>query len=224
MKEPNLAPQKDKLRVAIIEDEQNVSEPITYFINQQADMEMVAGFTSVEEFLTPASPFPHPHILLLDISLPKGMSGLQGIPAIQKKYPNIDIIMLTTASDPETIFNALRLGAISYLNKKNELKTITQTIRIVQKGGSYMSPSIARKVAELFPAQRMQSPPAQHEALTERQMDIVNGLIDGLSYKLIADRLGISVETVNDHIRRIYRKLQINSKIELINIFMKQKK
>lgn len=211
----------NKLQIALIEDEPNVSEPITQFINQQQDMKMVAAFRTVEAFLQRSNSFPAPDILLLDISLPHGISGLQGIPKIKEGNPDLAIIMLTTASDAETIFEALQLGAVSYLNKKNDLKTITETIRIVDQGGSYMSPAIARKIANFFPQQRK---PTRHEQLTDRQMEIVNGLIEGLSYKMIADRLNISVQTVNDHIRRIYRTLQVNSKVEVINLFMKKGK
>lgn len=214
-------PQKKKLQIAIIEDEPNVIEPITQFVNQQPDMYMVASFRSVEKYLQSESSFPNPDILLLDISLPNGMSGLQGIPAIKEAYPALDIIMLTTASDSETVFEALQLGAVSYLNKKNDLKTIAETIRIVDQGGSYMSPAIARKIANYFPQQNR---PAKHKQLTDRQMEIVQGLIDGLSYKMIADKLNISVQTVNDHIKRIYRTLHVNSKIEVINIFMKNRR
>lgn len=212
---------QNKLNIAIIEDEPNVSEPITQFVDRQRDMKMVAAFRSVETFLEPATRFSTPDILLLDISLPHGISGLKGIPKIKEQYPDIAIIMLTTANDAETIFEALQLGAVSYLNKKNDLKTITETIRIVNQGGSYMSPAIARKVANFFPQQIKLT---KHEQLTDRQMEIVNGLIEGLSYKMIADKLNISVQTVNDHIRRIYRTLQVNSKVEVINIFMKKDK
>ena len=212
---------KNKLHIALIEDEPNVSEPITQFVNQQQDMIMVATFRTVEAFLHPPTSFPSPDILLLDISLPHGISGLQGIPKIKEVYPEVAIIMLTTASNSETIFEALQLGAVSYLNKKNDLKTIAETIRIVDQGGSYMSPAIARKIANFFPQQ--QTPP-KHEQLTDRQMEIVHGLMEGLSYKMIADKLNISVQTVNDHIRRIYKTLQVNSKVEVINIFMKKTK
>jgi len=214
-------PQKKNLHIAIIEDEPNVREPVTQFVSQQQDMEMIGAFPSIESFLRPESAFTAPDILLLDISLNHGMSGLKGLPLIKKTYPNIDVIMLTTANDAETIFEALQSGAVAYLNKKNDLKTITQTIRIVDQGGSYMSPAIARKVANFFPKSKA---PARHEQLTDRQMDIVNGLIEGLSYKMIADKLNISVQTVNDHIRRIYRTLQVNSKIEVVNIFMKNQR
>lgn len=214
-------PQQKTLNIAIIEDEPNVREPVTQFINQQQDMTMVAAFRNVESFLTPESPFSPPDILLLDISLPHGISGLEGIPKINKKYPELAIIMLTTASNSETVFEALQLGAVSYLNKKNDLKTITETIRIVNQGGSYMSPAIARKIANFFPQQKT---PPKHEQLTDRQMEIVHGLMEGLSYKMIADKLNISVQTVNDHIRRIYKTLQVNSKVEVINMFMKKTK
>lgn len=150
------------------------------------------------------------HQLVLDINL-LGISGIEGLPLLLDKLPNTDIIMLTTFEDNESIFKALCAGACSYLSKKTPLAKIREAIEIVYSGGSYMSPSIARKIVNRFAPNR--NKPQQ---LTIRQKDIVDGIVAGKSYKMIADDLFVSLDTVRSHIKNIYKTLEINSKAELI--------
>ena len=151
--------------------------------------------------------------LLLDINLP-GMSGLRGIRHLKEKRPNLDIIMLTNKDSSDDIFKALCAGAVSYISKKKASPPVLrEAVVTVSRGESYMSPGIARKVIQHFaPPDRAKANPV----LTPRQHQIVELLTDGLSYKMIADKLIISVETVRDHIKKIYRTLQVNSKAEVI--------
>jgi DNA-binding NarL/FixJ family response regulator len=141
------------------------------------------------------------------------MSGLEGIQPLRKKYPKTEIIMLTTFDDAPRIFKALCAGASAYVTKRTPFPKIAEVITTVHRGGSYMSPAIARKVVQHF------APKAKPEAtLTPRQTQIADALVQGLSYKMIADKLMISDETVRDHVKKMYRKLQINSKAELISM------
>ena len=119
--------------------------------------------------------------------------------------------MLTTFEDNDSIFKALSAGACSYLSKKTPLIKIQEAIEVVYQGGSYMSPSIARKIVNRFAPK-----PNKALLLTLRQRDIVDGIISGKSYKMIADDLFISLDTVRTHIKNIYKTLKINSKAELI--------
>ena len=119
----------------------------------------------------------------------------------------VDIIMLTTFEDNDSIYKALCAGACSYLSKKTPLKKIKEAIEVVHKGGSYMSPSIARKVVNTFAPKQNKS-----NLLTPRQKDIVAGIVDGKSYKMIANDLFVSIDTVRTHIKNIYKTLEINSK------------
>ena len=201
--------------VGIIEDEPIVRESLVTFLNSRPNFEVVCEVDSVEKFQSKYSSQSEtiPDVLLLDIGLP-GMSGLEGIREIKKIGSETDIIMLTTYEESDKIFKALCAGACSYLSKRSSLTQIYEAISVVSQGGSYMSPSIARKVIKYFnPAES-----SKKELLTPRQQQIVTGLVEGLSYKLIADKYLISIETVRDHIKKIYRKLQINSKAELIKM------
>jgi DNA-binding NarL/FixJ family response regulator len=198
------------LQLGIIEDETLVLENLIAFFQHQPDIEVAHSASSVESFLAEASNF-HFDVLLLDIGLP-GMSGLEAIRLLKGLAPSPNILMLTAFDDEDKIFKALCAGADAYLLKRTPLQSIRNAIITVHEGGSYMSPSIARKVVNYFAPK----PARDNEVLTSRQQQIVEGLVDGLSYKMIADKYLISVETVRDHIKKIYKKLQVNSKAEVI--------
>lgn len=198
--------------LGIIEDEPMVRENLEIYFGAQPEIEPILSADSVEAFMKNLQPNMPLDTILLDIGLP-GMSGLEGIRLLKGRRPDIDVIMLTAYDDSDRIFKALCAGADSYLIKRTGLPVIKDAILTVHRGGSYMSPSIARKVINHFAPKQEKS---DNQVLTDRQLQIVNGLVDGLSYKMIADQYLISVETVRDHIKKIYRKLQVNSKAEVI--------
>ena len=200
---------KSNLKIVLIEDEKIVRESLSGLLSNTPGLSAVGAFHSVESYLEAVS-IPSPDVILLDIGLKDGMSGLSGLAPIKKKTPNANIIMLTTFDDSERIFKALCGGAAAYLTKRTPFPKIAEAIHTVSRGGSYMSPVIARKVVDYF------APKEKKYELTPRQNQIVEGIMQGLSYKLIADQLMISTETVRDHIKKIYRKLEVNSKTELI--------
>ena len=205
----------EEIRLGIIEDKPTIRESLVSYFEENPTIQIQLVASSVELFLEKIVEQNQPDldVLLLDIGLP-GMTGIQGIPHIKGKYPDLDIIMLTTYEEDDKIFSALCAGACSYISKRTSLAKIMEAIYIVSRGGSYMSPSIARRVVQRFIPQKAE--PKKDEILTPRQKEIVKGIVDGLSYKMIADRLDISLDTVRDHIKRIYRALEINSKAEMI--------
>ena len=202
----------EKLNLAIVEDDTVIRESLEAFLGANSDIELKFVVNSVEAFLSALREAQQPKVdvLLLDIGLP-GMSGLEGIRPIKRLVPDADVVMLTTYEEEDKIFKALCAGAVSYLTKRTPLVKIQEAIFIINRGGSYMSPSIARKVVEYFvPKKKLEY------QLTDRQHQIIQGMVDGLSYKMIADKYMISIDTVRDHIKKIYKTLQINSKGELI--------
>jgi DNA-binding NarL/FixJ family response regulator len=202
---------KTMITIALIEDDLLIQESLKDFFDTQKNLHCLLVTASVEDFLAqPETIHQQLDIILLDINL-SGISGIEGIPLLLHALPDVDIIMLTTFEDTDKIFSALSAGACSYLSKKTPLRKIHEAIDVVSAGGSYMSPSIARKIANHFGPNR-RAP----QLLTERQKDIVNGIVDGKSYKMIADDLFVSLDTVRSHIKNIYRALNINSKAELI--------
>ena len=199
-------------QVGIIEDNKKIRQLMQRYLDMQEDMSFPVATESVEEMLDYLTTYPHPNVLLMDIQLP-GMSGIEGMKIIQQKYPDIEIIMLTVYHDSHKIFDSLKAGASGYLLKHTSLPEIKDAIELLMQGGAPMSPQIARKVITHFNDRGQKQ---QESNLTNREQDIVNGLVDGLSYKLIADRLDISIDTVRAHIRNIYKKLHVNSKAEVI--------
>lgn len=199
------------INLAIIEDDELIQESLSDFFRAQPHIDCLQISSSVEDFLKRiVSSEKRPDIILLDINL-LGMSGIKGIPLILNELPEVDVIMLTTFEDNDSIYKALCAGACSYLSKTTSLKKILETLEIVHNGGSYMSPSIARKIVNRFAPKHNHS-----EVLTSRQKDIVTGIVDGKSYKMIANDLFVSLDTVRSHIKNIYKALEINSKAELI--------
>lgn len=204
--------------IAVIEDDPVVRQSLSSFFQADAAFSLSSVAGSVEEFLENCdfSLQPQPSIVLLDIQLP-GISGIEGIPFIKEKLPQVQIVTLTTFEESEKIFAALCAGACSYLSKRSSLKQIREALIIVSRGGSYMTPSIARKVVEHF----VEQPSPSTSSLSERQKEIVRALVAGMSYKMVADHLGISIDTVRSHIKKIYQTLEINSKGELIKKSLK---
>ncbi len=199
--------------VGIVEDNKKIRDLIQRYLDMQDELSCPVAVNSVEEMLEYLEEHSPPDVILMDIQLP-GMSGIKGMALIKEKYEEVDIIMLTVYHDSHKIFNALRAGASGYLLKHTSLPEIKDSILKLIEGGAPMSPQIARKVINHF---QENAPKKNAESdLTPREHDIVNGLVDGLSYKMIADRYDISIDTVRAHIRNIYRKLHVNSKAEVI--------
>ena len=203
----------EKIELCIVEDRPVIRESLQKYFSAHPAIEVKIVVPSIEDFLIELKNADTSaiNLVLLDIGLP-GMTGIQGIRHIRKYLPEADIVMLTTFEDDKNIFDALSAGACSYISKRTSLSKIQEALFVVHRGGSYMSPSIARKIARHFMPKMTQ----QKEVLTPRQKEIVDGIVDGLSYKMIADKLDISIDTVRFHIKRIYRTLEVNSKAELI--------
>ncbi len=201
------------INVAIIEDDHVIREGIQDHLNSQPDIICPMAKDSVERFLATLTEDNLPSVILMDIGLP-GMSGISGIKLIKERYPHINIIMLTVYNDSHRIFQSLCAGASGYLLKNISFPGILDAIKTVDQGGSSMSPRIARKVIDYFQEDRSKTP--SYSPLTAREKEIVLGLVDGLSYKMIADTACISLETVRTHIKNIYKKLHVHCKAEVI--------
>ena len=206
------------VKVSIIEDNKVIRDNASKFIGFHEEFELGQIHESALIFLDAYIPINpgQTHILLLDIGLP-GISGLDAIPLILKKIPDISIVMLTTYEEEDVILKALCSGACSYISKKASLEEIVEALRIVANGGSYMSPSIAREIVNHLMGGRV----SKATILTDRQKEILQRLADGKSYHTIASDLFVSVETVRSHVKKMYKVLQVNNKTEAIAQYMK---
>lgn len=201
------------LTIAFVEDDTEIRAAIASYLKTCPEFTAVKEFGSVEAIVNEVDQGLKPNVVLMDINLP-GKSGIEGIYLLKERYPEIDIIMLTIYNDEHKIFDSLCAGATGYLLKNTPLNDISSGILELHQGGSPMSPQIARKVIKYF---EKTTPKKTLEAeLSEREQEVIDGLVEGLSYKLIADKMCVSVDTVRFHIKKIYRKLHVNSKAEVI--------
>ncbi len=198
--------------VGIVEDDEEIRNGIVRFLSKQPGFVCDLAVGSVEELLATLSSENAPQVLIMDLGLP-GMSGVEGISFVKSRYPETDIVVFSVYNDLKKIFDSLCAGATGYLLKNTPFNELKEGIELLAKGGSPMSPQIARKVIDFFkPVKKIE----KISPLSDKEKEIVVGLVDGLSYKLIADRLDISIETVRFHIKNIYRKLHVHGKAEVI--------
>ncbi|MBX7044944.1 MAG: response regulator transcription factor [Ignavibacteria bacterium] len=202
------------LKVVLIEDDKLIRTELEQMLNSSDTCKCAGSFMNCETALKELKSI-EPDVILLDIELP-GMSGIEGIKKIKELLPECDIIMLTVHEESESIFNALKKGAVGYLDKSASEEKILEAITDVYNGGAPMTPRIARKVLGSFKEN-------ESSLLTDREKDVLESLCAGNSYKEIAFKLKITVGTVRHHIKNIYAKLHVHSKSEAVAKALKEK-
>ncbi|MFI5154174.1 MAG: response regulator [Chitinophagales bacterium] len=201
------------ITVAIIEDLEEIREGLRSFIDPDPDFEIVATADSSDEALK-VLPFTQPDIVIMDINLP-GMNGIECINAVKEECPHSQFMMFTVYENDEKVFQALQAGASGYLLKNASPEQIMDALKELFNGGSPMSPTIARKLVNIFRDQKKLKPSS--DLLGRRENEVLELLAQGLLYKEIAGRLTISVGTVRQHIHNIYEKLHVQNRTEAIN-------
>lgn len=197
--------------IGIIEDDGTIREGLRTFLNRQPDITCGLVSESIEHFLDNLEAEAQVQLLLLDIGLP-GISGLDGLRMLKQRLPQTRIIISTGNDESAYIFRAFNLGANGYLLKNNLFFEVTSAIKSVMEGNAFLSPIVTRKVLDFF-----NTPEQEEIEITARERQLVQCLVDGLSYKLIADRLDISIDTVRYHLKNLYKKLRVNSKSEVVS-------
>lgn len=203
------------IQITVIEDLKEVALSLQSIINTQEDMYCGHIFHNAEEAMN-FVPHQITDIVIVDIGLPRA-SGIDAIQYLKEKCPNILFCMFTVYEDDEKIFNSIQAGAKGYILKGASRNKIIESIRELNSGGSPMTPSIARRIIEIFSTTSRSQPKRQSLPITEREHELLVLLSKGLLYKEIAEELGITVGTVKQHIHKIYDKLQVNNKTEAIN-------
>jgi len=200
------------IRLAIVEDDPEVRQLLQQYLCRQAEFECVLVADSAEAFLRELPDALPPQAVLLDLGLP-GLSGLELLPLLRARLPEAEIVIQTAFDDADRIYQALCGGASGYVLKNTALDQIKAALLEVMRGGAFFSRSVARRVLHHFKP----TPTAQPKLLSEREHQVLQGIVDGLGDKQIAARLEVAVVTVRTHVRNIYRKLQVNSRGELLS-------
>jgi DNA-binding NarL/FixJ family response regulator len=206
------------INVSIVEDNDQLRGTLARVIGRAEGFKCVSQYGSAESALE-GLPKDRPDVVLMDINLP-GINGVECVRKLKETAPSIQPVMLTVYEDTDNIFAALAAGAAGYLLKRTKSAELLEAIREVQRGGSPMTTHIARKVTQSF-IKAGPSPQAS-ENLSQREQEVLDCLSQGFLYKEIAEKLGISYETVHTYIRRIYEKLQVRTRTEAVAKFLKR--
>jgi DNA-binding NarL/FixJ family response regulator len=192
----------------IVEDHTAFRRTLVRVLNAETGLQCTREFDSCEKLLVALAQDDAPHLILLDVGLP-GMSGLDGIRLIKGRDPKILVVILTVFEDDDKVFKAICAGASGYLLKTSSVAEITQAVHDALAGGSPMTPRIARRVLEMF---SKLAPRHSDYGLSDREKEILQLMTTGLIKKEIAYRLTLSVHTVDTYLRRIYEKLEVNTR------------
>lgn len=206
--------------VVVIEDDARYRESLRTLFTHAPGFRLIASFGSAVEALAALdatlAPLATPPLVLMDIDLP-GMSGIEATRRLKQRRVDARVVALTVFDQPHVILEAICAGADGYLLKKTPPEELLEQLAAVHAGGAPLTASVARTVLGL-----VRSPDGEPGAgavdvgLTTRERDVLRGLVQGLAYKQVADRLGISIDTVRTHIRAIYKKLQVHSVAEAV--------
>ena len=215
------------LRVVVVEDDSRYRSTLEQLLSQADGFSVAGTFSSplsalaeLELELSKSESVPW-DIVIMDIEMPR-MNGIAATKRIKALIPGVKVVVLTVFEDPATILEAICAGADGYLLKKSRANELLQGIRSVTEGGAPLTANVARKVLEMMrtvnapDAARTTAGPSRFD-LTEREQQVLRGLVEGLSYKQVAEVLGLSLGTVRTHISSIYRKLQVHSIGEAVN-------
>ena len=200
------------ISVGIIEDDPSIREGVSTLISTTPGFQCRHIFGSCEEAIAKMTSAP-PDVLLMDINL-DGISGIEGTRVLKTRFPRMDVLMLTVYEENDKIFRSLCAGASGYLLKNTTPEELLKAIRETTMGGAPISASIARKVLSIF--QTVAPPVLPEVGLTSREREILEHLVAGSNYKMIARDLFISIDTVGSHVKKIYQKLQVHSKSEAV--------
>jgi DNA-binding NarL/FixJ family response regulator len=209
------------IRIAIFDDNKNIRDSITLLLKTIPGVEIAGSFSHVLDCVADVRNC-RPDIILMDIEMP-GMSGIEAVRLIKQSFPDIQILMQTVFEDDERVFTSICAGASGYILKNHLDTLLLDAVTSLQYGGAPMSPSIARKVLERLQQMPVQTAPAVDYRLSPREKDVLACIVEGLSYKMIADRLHIGYETVRSHVKKIYEKLHVASLTEAVAKAINQK-
>lgn len=204
----------------MIEDSLMLRKNLEKMFDYDMDMDLLFSLPSVEQLISQSDLHRNPPaVILLDIELP-GISGLDAIPILRKIYPRADIVIITGNMDEDVIWSATVRGAKGYLLKPVLYSQLKEQIFMIREGSTLISPDAANILVRKLNGITEERRPEYADVLTKKEAEVVSYFLKGFTYKQIAMVMQISVSTVNDHQKKIYKKLNINSKYELLARFL----
>ena len=207
-------------KVAVFDDNKPRRDLLQLLLNNSEGLSYTGAFmdcrNAVENITSNV-----PDVILMDIDMPH-VNGIEGLKQIRAHYPSVKVLMQTVFEDDDKVFSAIVAGADGYILKKTSPAKLLEAITEVMEGGAPMTPTVARQVLLLFNNKHQQIPKKDFD-LTAREQEILGYLVQGLSYKMIADKCNISYPTVNSHISHIYEKLHVSSGTEAVAKAMEHK-
>jgi len=207
------------IKLLIYEDNPQLREGLTMLINGTMGFEVLAGFKNCNHIVDEVEAF-KPDVILMDIDMP-GTNGIEGLRLIRQHYTDVKVLMLTVFDDNKNVFEALKAGANGYILKKTPPAKLLEYIQEAQTGGAPMTSSIATQVLKMF--SEVHTDKNEDYNLSDREKTVLQFLVNGYSYKMIAAEMFIAIDTVRSHIKKIYEKLQVNSKSEAVAKAFKNK-
>jgi len=208
------------IKVVIFEDNTNLRRGLTTLINGSSGFECTGAFGNCDNLIKNITDS-RPDVVLMDIQMP-GMDGIEAVKMLVPLFPGIKILMETIFEDDEKVFHSICSGAKGYILKNTPPVQILEAIREIYEGGAPMTPSIASKVLSMFKSGTSFTRDESYN-LTDREMEILKFLVEGMSYKAVAEKCFVSLDTVSSHVKNIYKKLQVHSKSEAVGKAIKGK-
>lgn len=205
------------IKISIVEDNADMRESVALLLNQAPGLRCVGSYATAEAAVRDL-PGQKPDVALVDINLP-GMNGIECVAKLKSQLPNLQVLMLTRYEQSDLIFDSIRAGASGYLLKHTSAAELIQAVEQVHAGGAPMTMQIARKVINHF--QQIRKPASDMEKLTAREQEVLALLAKGYLYKEIASQLGITINTLRNHLRTIYDKLHVHSRTEATVKYLK---
>lgn len=200
------------IKLLIYEDNPQLREGLTMLIDGSEGFSVLAAFKNCSNVAHEVKTY-HPDVILMDIDMP-GVNGLEGLKRIRETNPDVKVLMLTVFDDHQNIFQALQNGANGYILKKTPPARLLEYIQEASTGGAPMTASVAAQVLKMF--SQINHPADKDYNLSDREKQVLQLLVNGYSYKMIASEMFIAMDTVRSHIKKIYEKLHVNSKSEAV--------
>ncbi len=206
------------IKVSIVDDDEGIRSSLATLIRRAPSLKLLGDYGDAETALKEL-PRKEPDVVLMDINLP-GMNGVECVRQLKMSLPRLQVLMLTVYEDSDSLFKSFRAGASGYLLKRTASARLLEAIQDVHEGGSPMTPQLARRVVQFFSGPPQQDTP--FSKLTPGEREFLDQLANGYTYKEIADRMKITIDTVRSYVRTVYEKLHVHSRTEAVVKYLRR--